>query len=80
MNKTILLIVLVVAAAALVGIVYYATTGVSENMNQPAAQNPSQETGQTVDSDTSINADLENVDLGNVDGEFQSIDQDINSL
>ncbi|OGE76001.1 MAG: hypothetical protein A3C85_00505 [Candidatus Doudnabacteria bacterium RIFCSPHIGHO2_02_FULL_48_21] len=76
-----LLTILVLTVVLLVGVIYYAN-------NRPDVQyetkTPNTQTGQTAtqaDDDTDvINSEIENVDLGDIDREFQAIDSDINSL
>ncbi|OHA68252.1 MAG: hypothetical protein A3A27_00210 [Candidatus Wildermuthbacteria bacterium RIFCSPLOWO2_01_FULL_47_18] len=73
MNKTILIVV-GVAVLVLAGIWFWSQqSSAPSQAQQPSSQEPS-------DNTASINADLEALDLGDVDKEFQGIDADVNSL
>ena len=69
MNKNIL-IGIVVIAVILVGVWIFLQQGTE---TQQESQAPA-------DTTSSIQADLDALDLGDVDAEFESIDQDLNSL
>ncbi len=77
--NTKILIVLVVIVIALLGVVYFSSEkGDDQNSMENSNQSPAN--GTAIDTTSAINADIENIDLGDVDTEFQEIDQDLNSL
>lgn len=74
MNKNILIVIVVIAALVLAGVWFWSRqSSAPSQTQQPTSQEPSDTTG-------SIQADLESLDLGDVDKEFQVIDADLNSL
>lgn len=76
MNKNVLIIILVVVVLVILGVIFF----------RPGTPVTAPTTGETPgatlspDSTGAINQELESVDLGNLDAEFQSIDSDLNSL
>lgn len=72
MNKNILIIAVAVVVIALAGWLWY-QKGYAPATEQETSQEQS-------DTTSSIQADLEALDLGDLDAEFESIDQDLNSL
>ena len=64
-----IIIILIILAILLLGVFYFL------DMNQPDLQSELED-----DTTASIEADLDEVDLGDLDKEFESIDQDLNSL
>ncbi len=72
-----LLLLLVVIILALFGIVYYATVPKSSSIRSDTMQD-----SKTTPSDTTsaINDDLQKLDVGEIDSQFQDIDRDLNSL
>ena len=78
MKNHILIIALVVIVVILFGIVYFSTLPRSFHYNAPS---PSLTPSMKGDDTTSaINTDLQQLDLGEVDGAFHDIDQSLNSL
>lgn len=74
MNKNILIVSAAVVVLVLAGIWFWSKqSSAPSQTQQPSSQEPSDTTG-------SINADLEALDLGDVDKEFQGIDVDLNTL
>lgn len=71
MNKNTIIIVVVIVAVILGGVWWWLQRGTTEG--QPSTQAPSDTTG-------SIQTDLNNLDLGDLDKEFQNVDADLNSL
>lgn len=74
MNKNILIVIVVVAVLVLAGVWFWSRqSSAPSQTQQPLTQESS-------DTTASINADLNALDLGDVDKEFQDIDTDLNSL
>ncbi|MDP2637197.1 MAG: hypothetical protein Q8P03_01130 [bacterium] len=70
MNKNILIGIVIIAAVVLVGVWMFSQQGTE---TQQESEAPADTTG-------SIQADLDALDLGDLDAEFESIDQDLNDL
>jgi len=76
MNKNVLIIILIVVVLVILGVV----------LLRPGTPVTAPTTGEVPgvqlapDSTGAINQELESVDLGDLDAEFQSIDSDLNSL
>ncbi|MDP2664385.1 MAG: hypothetical protein Q8O97_00220 [bacterium] len=74
MNKNILIISAAVGVLVLAGIWFWSKqSSAPSQTQQPSSQEPS-------DNTASINADLDALDLGDIDKEFQGIDADLNTL
>jgi len=82
-NNSVLIVILLLLFAAIIGIWYW--WGQSQKIITPQTPLPTPtpriETGtQKEDSVSSINNDLNALDIGDLEKEFQLIDQDLNSL
>lgn len=81
MRQTLLIILLVVLVG--VGIWWWRSTTMAPatppvGRTPPVVTPPGTPSGD--DSMTAINQDVQNIDISNIDSQFQSIDSDINSL
>lgn len=84
MKNTNIFIALAVITLLLVGVVYYANHQKESSYTATPPPSPSSalppSADASADDTASINTDLEQIDAGNVEGEFTDIDRDINSL
>lgn len=78
-KKTGLIVAAVIIVAAVAVLVWWQRSGMPESVPAPTTGTP-EATTTVADTPAAINESLENIDIGNLEQEFQTIDNDMKAL
>ena len=79
MNKNILIAIIVIVAAVVIGfVVWFIQSSQAPTVPVPLVEDASKSAAN--DAVSAVNSEIENIDIGDLDKEFQDIDADFQSL
>lgn len=79
MNKNILIAIIVIVAAVVIGfVVWFIQSSQAPTVPVPLVEDASKSAAN--DAVSAVNSEIENIDIGDLDKEFQDVDADFQSL